>query len=41
MYDVGILLMKIYIGRKGNGLLDLKIVIVSGDENILVGREFL
>lgn len=39
VYDVGTPLMKTYTGRKGNGSSDLKIVTVSGDENILVGRE--
>ncbi|KAK0386843.1 hypothetical protein NLU13_5156 [Sarocladium strictum] len=39
VYDVGTPLMKTVSGRKGNGSSDLKIVTVSGNEDVLVGRE--
>jgi hypothetical protein len=39
VYDVGTPLMKTYSGRKGNGASNMKIVTISGDENVLIGKE--
>lgn len=39
VYDVGTPLMKTFTGRKGNGNSDMKVVTVSGDEDVLIGKE--
>lgn len=39
VWDVGTPVTKTYTGRKGSGASNMKVVTISGDENILIGKE--